>query len=262
MRLLAFVTAVSVCSTAVSAQRPIQDNSFLIEEAYNQERGVVQHISTFQRDLRGSGFLFTFTQEWPVGSQKHQLSYTPSFTRPSDGSAGFGDTRLNYRYQLVGSGETRVAVSPRLTAILPTGDWKHDRGAGGAGVEGWLPVSIVLDDALVGHLNAGLTYIPNARREGGATSEMTTLAAGGSLIWLARPRFNVMLEAIHFAEQNANGSTTISPGIRWSYDFKSGLQIVPGLAFPIEFTNGTRQRSVFLYLSFEHPFTKEAKSGS
>jgi hypothetical protein len=91
---------------------------------------------------------------------------------------------------------------------------------------------------------------------------MTTLGAGGSLIWLARQRFNVMLEAIHFAEHDANGSTTISPGIRWSYDFKSGLQIVPGLALPIEFTNGTRQRSVFLYLSFEHPFTKEAKSGS
>ena len=27
------------------AEEPIQDNSFLIEEAYNQERGVVQHIS-------------------------------------------------------------------------------------------------------------------------------------------------------------------------------------------------------------------------
>jgi len=31
----------------VEAKRPIQDNSFLIEEAYNQESGVVQHISTF-----------------------------------------------------------------------------------------------------------------------------------------------------------------------------------------------------------------------
>ena len=26
---------------------PIQDNSFLIEEAYNQERGVVHHIFSF-----------------------------------------------------------------------------------------------------------------------------------------------------------------------------------------------------------------------
>lgn len=28
---------------------PIQDNSFLIEEAYNQEDGIIQHISTFER---------------------------------------------------------------------------------------------------------------------------------------------------------------------------------------------------------------------
>ena len=29
------------------ASAPIQDNSFLIEEAYNQERGVVQHLQLF-----------------------------------------------------------------------------------------------------------------------------------------------------------------------------------------------------------------------
>lgn len=28
--------------------KKIQDNSFLIEEAYNQEDGVIQHIQTFQ----------------------------------------------------------------------------------------------------------------------------------------------------------------------------------------------------------------------
>lgn len=31
--------------TDEKTQSPIQDNSFLIEEAYNQEDGVVQHIS-------------------------------------------------------------------------------------------------------------------------------------------------------------------------------------------------------------------------
>jgi len=32
---------------------PIQDNSFLIEEAYNQEAGVVQHVNTFMRQRNG-----------------------------------------------------------------------------------------------------------------------------------------------------------------------------------------------------------------
>src|SRR6185369_17848086 len=84
---------------ATTPPEPISDNSFLIEEAYNQAPGVVQHINTFTRS-RGGDWLYTFTQEWPVGSMKHQLSYT--FAALSVGRAdGVGDFALNYRYQLV-----------------------------------------------------------------------------------------------------------------------------------------------------------------
>ena len=57
--ILAQLLAVLVASAAGQAARsaseapPIQDNSFLVEEAYNQERGVVQHINTFQRRAPG-----------------------------------------------------------------------------------------------------------------------------------------------------------------------------------------------------------------
>ena len=50
----------------------IEDNSFLIEEAYNQEAGVVQHIFTAQwgenRDAQPHqrGWRRTLTQEWPI----------------------------------------------------------------------------------------------------------------------------------------------------------------------------------------------------
>ncbi len=63
---------------------PIADNSFLIEEAYNQEAGVVQHINTFMRQ-RNDNWLYTFTEEIPVPSQKHQLS----FTLPAQKVGGF-----------------------------------------------------------------------------------------------------------------------------------------------------------------------------
>lgn len=45
----------------------IQDNSFLIEEAYNQEAGVVQDIATLRR--QGRDRYFAFTNEFPLGSQ-------------------------------------------------------------------------------------------------------------------------------------------------------------------------------------------------
>src|SRR5512135_403424 len=83
--------------------QPIQDNSFLVEEAYNQEYGVVQHISTFTREFNTHSWIYTFTQEWPVPGQKHQLSYTMSLLNNSDAGAGVGDLAINYRYQAIGS---------------------------------------------------------------------------------------------------------------------------------------------------------------
>jgi hypothetical protein len=54
----------------------IQDDSFLVEEAYNQERGMVQHINTFSRMWNSKDLIYTFTQEWPMpGDPRHQLSY-------------------------------------------------------------------------------------------------------------------------------------------------------------------------------------------
>src|SRR6201996_6515563 len=91
---------------------PIQDNSFPVEEAYNQEDGVVQHISFFERLATGE-WAFTQTDEWPLRSLKHQLSLTMTAAQPGDNpgaGAGWGDTFINYRYQLVGSGEAKLAI--------------------------------------------------------------------------------------------------------------------------------------------------------
>lgn len=81
----------------------IEDNSFLIEEAYNQEYGVIQHIQSFQYYLKSKQWAYTFVQEWPVPGQTHQFSYNiPVFRLTDDGyRTGLGDVQLNYRYQLV-----------------------------------------------------------------------------------------------------------------------------------------------------------------
>src|ERR1051325_5092878 len=94
---LASALLIAIVTTAHAAETPpktpidgIEDNSFLIEEAYNQEPGVVQHIfnATYVNDPKNRGWTFSFTQEWPVFGQEHQLSYTiPSSDRKS--------TRLN-----------------------------------------------------------------------------------------------------------------------------------------------------------------------
>ena len=252
-----------------SAPPGIQDNSFLIEEAYNQDRGVVQHISGFQRDERTGDFTYQFTQEWPLGGIAHQLSYTLPLVR-TERAAGVGDIRLNYRYQLVGDGEAAVAVAPRLTAILPTGSARRERGAGALGVEAWLPASVVLSEHVVAHANAGLTLTPHARDAGGARATTRDWTGGGSVVWLARTRFNVLVEALYQRVEEVRGPgvkerqsvETISPGIRWAYDFRSGLQFVPGLAVPLGVGPSHGERSVYAYLSFEHPFSKAARAAA
>src|SRR5258707_11336226 len=115
---------------AIAAEGPIQDNSFLMEEAYNQEEGVVQHINTFQR-MRGGAWVATFTQEYPVPRQAHQVSYTIPYGRSGEAGvpAGLGDVALNYRYQLAGSGETTFASAPPGSQLLPSGDEQSSRGA-------------------------------------------------------------------------------------------------------------------------------------
>ena len=150
------------------ASAPIQDNSFLVEEAYNQEDGVVQHISSFERLTNSHDWVYTQTDEWPVRTLKHQVSITLAGTHAGSfagSGAGWGDTALNYRYQLVGSGETKVAIAPRLSMLLPTGDHKFGRGSGGVGLQTNLPVSIQHSSHFVSHWNAGATWIPSALNE-------------------------------------------------------------------------------------------------
>lgn len=239
-----FLLAAVLITIPLLASEPmaIQDNSFLIEEAYNQERGVVQHIFTFSRDRSGS-FVGTFTQEWPVEGIKNQFSYTVPVERQG-GQRGVGDSLINYRYQLVGDGTTRLAVAPRLSLILPSGNVRRGLGAGGYGFDLNLPVSFVLSDRVVTHGNAGATTVPSS-------STPTVWSAGASIIAAPFEKFHLMLETRW--TRGVDSTFVVSPGVRWAWDFKSVLQIVPGIAVPI---GSDHSRSLYLYLSFEHPFAR------
>ena len=104
--------------------KKIQDNPFLLEETYNQEAGVVQHIQSFIYMKKSKDWVYAFTQEWPFPDGTHQLSYTIPMVRLTDPSnaSGIGDLALNYRYQAILKDNT--ALAPRLSVILQTGAYK------------------------------------------------------------------------------------------------------------------------------------------
>jgi hypothetical protein len=242
----------------------IQDNSFLLEEAYNQESGVVQHISAFQRANDGD-WAYSFTQEWPLAGIRHQLSYTVPIQHAYPTGTGLGDIALNYRYQLAGNPSARTVMAPRLSLVLPTGDDQLGRGAGGLGFQGNLPVTLVLSSSLASHWNAGATVTPSAHNGLGDKATTTDFNLGASLVWLLRPSFNLLVETLWLSEQSVEGEGLtaredrglISPGIRVAFDLAGGLQIVPGAAYTIAVASKGAEDALLLYLSFEHPFKRQ-----
>jgi hypothetical protein len=254
-----FVLA-SAATLAARAEEGISDNSFLIEEAYNQEAGVVQHIQTLMYMKETRAWAYSFTQEWPVPGMKHQLSYTiPAFEAPG-ASLGIGDVLINYRYQALF--DEHRAFSPRFSLVTPSGDYRKGQGADSWGYQVNLPLSLIVSPKLVTHWNLGATVLPDAREPGGAKARTTACNYGASAIYLATDTFNLMLEVAGLRYQivqpdgsrAARHSLIVNPGFRYAFNYKSGLQIVTGLSVPFEVSASPTGAGVFAYLSFEHPF--------
>ena len=121
-------------ATAPSLRRPFEivDNSFLVEEAYNQERGdLPEHLRGVRSDT--GEWAASFTQEWPAPSVRHQLSYTLVFDNDT-GRGSVGDVAINYRYQLRtgedgGTGAGAEGLGAAAAAIAATASRRRMSGS-------------------------------------------------------------------------------------------------------------------------------------
>ena len=231
----------------------ITDNSFLVEEAFNQEKGIFQNIFGAMRS--NGGWTTTFTQEWPLGGQTHQFSYTAAFLKDGDRN-GIGDTLINYRYQAMVEGPGRPAFSPRVSVVVPSGDSDSGLGQGSWGLQVNLPFSKQHGDWYL-HWNTGVTWLADV-----AETSLTSPFLAGSAIYRLRPMFNLMLESVALFDQSPApvGTTrtttfTVSPGFRggWNVGEK---QVIAGFALPVSWTEGESDTGAFVYFSYELPFTR------
>ncbi len=251
----------------------IQDNSFLVEEAYNQEPGVVQHIQTLVR-IGGRNWIYNFTQEWPLGSQDNQFSYSVPYAwlRNDDDQrvAGFGPVFLNYRRQAWYENDFLPAFAPRLSLILPTGI--KDFGSGSYGLEVRLPFSKIVSDRVTLNANAGALRFFDI--DGFSP---TDYLLSGSAIYAVTRDFNLMFETVALWTELVgdvleldlpNGGTgqglralerafilTLNPGFRYAVNFRDDSQLVMGFSVPIDLTKGSApDYGLLFYLSYEHDF--------
>jgi DtxR family Mn-dependent transcriptional regulator len=275
VEVLTFAMLLLACAGGAFAQAPtppppepfaITDNSFFVEEAFNQEPRIFQNIvgGAFEENW---AIALTFTQEWPAPSMKHQLSYTATLANQDD-QTGPGDVLLNYRYQLLEEGPGRPALSPRVSLIVPVGDEDRDLGAGGWGLQFNLPLSKQAGDFYL-HGNAGLTWFPSLSTShyptvGLLPADDVSLASpflGGSVIYRLRPMLHVMFESVvDWRESIVAASLTereaaviLSPGARGGWNI-GDKQVIVGLAFPVTRVSGDTSAGVFTYFSYELPF--------
>src|SRR6478609_9368426 len=198
-------------------QPSIEDNSMLIEEAFNQESGIIQHISNLI--VSKGDIIYSYTQEIPLADVKHQLSFGMSYNAFKSSESkqifagqyltnGLGDLYINYRPLLFGKNAWALVI-PRFTLIAPTGDARYGFGTGAWGGQFNMAVTKRLGPKLVSHWNAGYTLFSKAdfyKYEGdaltlAAKNNLTTSNVGASLIYFVKPKFNLMTEYVSLFQQ-------------------------------------------------------------
>ena len=250
-------------------RRPIAgilDNSFLIEEAFNQPPGEVQSLLTVDygvEPLPGPDDIawnLAFTQEWPIFNQRHQLSYAIpySFIRTGgQGDNGLGDVMLNCRFKAYYDEEHIRGFAPRASLVLPTGNKDFGFSDDTVGAQFSLPFSGAWGDRWLTHFNAGLTFLPDAF----TANDQDTLDynLGASVNYAFTSTCHLLLEWTGVWDDSLNSHgrveheflSVISPGLRYAFNFANGSQFVLGLGVPVGLTESAPDVGVFLYVSFE-----------
>lgn len=239
----------------------IKDNSFLIEEAYNQEAGVVQFINAYQYSDISNDWNYTFTNEIPMGDETHQFSYVIPMSKKSGtpNVLGTGDVLLNYRFQLVNT--ENLAMAPRLSLVLATGDYKKGLGNGATGLQFNQAVSVVVNEKWTNHWNAGFTYTPNAKNMIGDTASLVNYNFGTSVIYNYTPKTNFICEFVMNGNEAVTGPSSktsrntyfVVPGLRTAFNIGEATEVVPGIAAVLGAGPSAvdHETGVFAYLSIE-----------
>jgi hypothetical protein len=257
-KLASLFLALPLCAFAA-----IEDNSFLLEEAFNQEWGVYQFIQTYTTQNVARGYEYTFENEIPITDKTQQFSYEFAVARQDAKSHGaISDVTLNYRLQPYN--KDGVLLADRFGLIIPTGDVDKNAGNGVYGFEFMQAATILINEDFATHFNFGFTVLPNAKSAG--TNErrsITTVTAGTSFIYLWKDSVNFLLEGLLQSGQSvlpdgtrsADTMLTINPGMRFAIDLEwHDTQIVPGISFPTELLNSPTEHGVLVYLSIEPTF--------
>ncbi len=199
----------------------LEDNSFVVDEAFNQGKGSVQYMACYQHNRwKDADPVLSFCQELPLRSSRHQLGYSLAYVfhtglQSNSLKPGPGDASVHYSYWLKNT-SSRVMVVPKLIAWLPIGKAIHSNGSGGWGGKLSLAMTTKLSGKWVVHTNVLASRIWGSRhyfQYGNATvaagsvefakRNLNSLGVGFSVNYLLHPRFHFVLEKMLTSEEFA-----------------------------------------------------------
>lgn len=246
------------CLGLLSFAEPIEDNSFLVEEAYNQDPGVVQFINVYQKSNKTKDWSYVFINELPILSRAHQFSYEiPYSYLESTDKTGLGDIKLNYRYEFFGN--DTFTTTGRLSYVTTTGKFEDGLGAGVNTYEASLITSVKINEQWVQHWNVGVAHTPKAKLATGETADNNRFFWNLSNVYLITDAFNFMLEFASSQKEATIGQGKtewssqfiVSPSLRHGFDV-GDWQFVPGIAMPSTVgANPGTENQTLVYLSIE-----------
>lgn len=246
------------------AKAYIADNSFLVEEAYNQESGVYQFVQQYQTTAANRIYDYSFTGELPITHLKHQFSFEVPYSRSGiGGKTGLGDVILSYRWQPYNHNGKMEAH--RFGLILPTGGVEEEHGNGVTGVDYVFASTSPLGENFQFHWNLGGSYIPEAKLAGKQEREnLMALSFASGLVYHWHERLDLLVEFLTIASDSFNYlrksedftyDFILNQGVRSAtlLDWKNA-EIVGGLSFPVRYAEDHLSSAVLVYLSVEPNF--------
>ena len=124
MKVLIVSLGLMCVTPSLAVDSKIEDNSFLLEEAFNQEWGVYQFIQSYQYNKKSKTWEYGFENEIPIADKVHQLSYEIPYedVNAEGKERGVGDAVISYRWQPLN--KDGFLVADRFGLIIPTCDEK------------------------------------------------------------------------------------------------------------------------------------------
>ena len=147
---------------------------------------------------------------------------------------------------------------------MPTGNTQKELGFGAAGYSAKVPVSVMITNRFQSNSTFEAAFTSQAKNAEGDRANLRGYEVGQSFVWLAKPRLNLLVEAVWEKSQKVAGQNLkeyeeeffVSPGVRWDV-FKNGLTVIPGVGVPFGIGASRGERGIFFSIAFEHSIKKE-----